>query len=142
MTEPVPPLAEEVPAKKPKRRVKIDPAGDPGGTLEQLLIENKRLSDAATEAGEEANTAKAAVKAYLLDVCGADPKGLPDAIDVAGDPHGRYPGYTMTLKGGRRFDQAAFREFAGDELYERFETDITPSWELRPSQQGQGRRRK
>ncbi len=133
---------ELIPEKKPRRRVKIDPANDPGGELEQLLIANKQRSDKADEAGTEADEAKAAVKAYLKALLAATPGTPPEAVDVAADPHGRYPGYTMTLKGGKRFNARGFREAVGDELYTLYEVDITPSWELREVQPGQGRRRK
>jgi hypothetical protein len=137
-TAPVTP--EPQPEKPQRKRVKIDPANDPGGTLEQLLIANKEAHDAASEAGERESDAKGAIKAYLLDLF-QRPEDVPGAIDVAGDPHGRYPGYTMTLKGGKRFDTKRFRSEVGDELYEQFEVDITPSWELRESNPGQRRRK-
>src|SRR5579863_3214525 len=92
---------EQVPPRPQKRRVKIDPAGDPGGELEQLLIRNKQLADKADEAGGEAQDAKDSVKAYLKKLLQAVPGPPPEAVDVAADPHGRYPGYTMTLKGGK-----------------------------------------
>ncbi len=133
---------EPVPEKKPKRRVKIDPAKDPGGELEQLLIRNKQLGDKADEAGTDADEAKAVVKAFIKQLIAAMPGEPPEAVDIAADPHGRYPGYTLTLKGGKRFNSKAFREAVGDELYQLYEVDITPTWELREAQQGQGRRRK
>ena len=132
--------AEPVPEKPQRKRVKIDPANDPGGTLEQLLIANKEAHDAASEASERESDAKGAIKAYLLDLF-QRPEDVPGAIDVAGDPHGRYPGYTMTLKGGKRFNSKAFRELVGEEVYEQFEVDIQPTWELREANPGQRRRK-
>lgn len=125
------PAVTEQPPARARRRIKIDPANDPGGQLEQLLIVNKQAHDKAGEADEEEDDAKKALKGFLLDICAADPQGLPEAIDIAADPHGRYPAYTMTLKGGKRFDSRKFREEAGDQVYAQFEVDITPTWDLR-----------
>jgi hypothetical protein len=138
--QPLHPLA--VPEKKQKRRVKIDPANDPGGELEQLLIVYNEASARAAEAGSEADDAKDAVKALLKGLLSAIPGPPVEAVDVAADPHGRYKGYTMTLKGGKRFNSKGFREAVGDELYEQFEVEITPTWELREAQTGQRRPRK
>ena len=130
---------EPVPEKPQKKRVKIDPANDPGGRLEQLLIENELAHDAAAQCAERESDAKSAVKAYLLDLFGR-PEDIPEAIDVAGDPHGRYSPYTMTLKKGKRFDTKKFKAEAGEELYVMYEVEITPTWELRKANPG-GRRR-
>jgi hypothetical protein len=123
------------PAKPPKVRLKVEP--EAGGQLEQFLIENKKAHDDAEQASEREDEFKKAVKAWLLSLF-PDGQGLPDGFDIAADPHGRYPGYSMTLKGGKRFDT---KRFGGDfpDVYERYEVEITPTWELRESQQGRRR---
>ena len=83
--------------KPPKRRLKIEP--EPAGQLEQLLVEYKKASDAAAAASEDEERYKKAIKAWLLDLFTNDPEKLPDGFDIVADPHGRYPGYSMTLKG-------------------------------------------
>lgn len=133
-------MSEIVAQPKAKARVKIDPANDPGGELQQLLIANKQAADKAAEAGEEADKYKAAIKGYLLGLF-ENPEDLPAAFDISADPHGRYPGYTMTLKGldSVRLDTAALKD--GDpDMYAKYSKPVTPAWELRESQQG--RRRK
>jgi hypothetical protein len=126
----------ERPAKPAKRRVKVEP--EPGGQLEQYLIENKKAHDDAEQANEREGEFKRAIKAFLLGLF-PDGQGLPDGFDIAADPHGRYPGYSMTLKSGKRFDQKLFLKDAGEALYQRYEVEITPTWELRESQQGRRR---
>lgn len=128
------PGRKAAPAKPAKRRLKVEP--DPGSRLEQLLVQNKQAHDEAEVAKEREDETKAAIKAYLLSLF-PDGSGLPDAFDIAADPHGRYPGYSMSLRGGLRFDSKRFgAEVPG--LYEQYKVEITPSWELRES--GQGRR--
>lgn len=121
------------PQPRPKKRLKVEP--EPGGRLEQLLVENKRAHDEQEAAGEREDEYKQAVKNWLTGLF-PDGAGLPDAFDITADPHGRYPAYTMTLKGGKRFNAKAFRADAGDDVYERYEVGITPSWELRESERG------
>jgi hypothetical protein len=118
---------------KQKKRFKIEP--EPGGQLEQLLIENKKAYDAKEEAAETEAETKARIKAFLLSLF-PDGTGLPDAFDIAGDPHGRYPGYSLTLKSGKRFNSKLFLADAGEELYQRYEVAITPTWELRENTGG------
>jgi hypothetical protein len=123
---------------KPKKRLKVEP--EPGGRLEQFLIANKKAHDAASEAGEQESEAKAAIKAFLLSLFDGREAELPDAFDVAADPHGRYPGYTMSLKGGWRLDTTRFKEDK-PETYVEYAVPVKPSWELREAAQGQGRGR-
>lgn len=123
-------------ARPDKKRFKIEP--DTGGQLEQLLITHKVAYDAKETAAEAEADTKARIKAFLLSLF-PDGEGLPDSFDIAGDPHGRYPAYTLTLKGGTMFDSKAFRADVGDELYQRYKKPITPSWELRENNGGQRR---
>lgn len=132
-------MTQEVPAPPPaKVRLKVEP--EEGGQLEQLLIANKKAHDDATEAGEREGEAKAAIKAWLLSLF-PDGAGLPDSFDIVADPHGRYPAYTMTLKGvgSFRLDTELLKTQA-PEQYVRFAKPVTPTWELRESTGG--RRRK
>lgn len=113
------------------KRMKIEP--QPEGQLEQLLISNKAAKDKAEVANEEEAEYKAAIKSWLLSLFASNPQDLPDAFDIAGDPLGRYPAYTMTLKTGTRVDTEAMKQ---DGSYERYAKPTAPSWELRPTQQG------
>lgn len=129
----------------PRTRLKVEPV--PGGQLEQYLIENKKSHDAAEAAKEAEDGYKLAVKNWLLALFPAGPDGtphpdLPGAFDIAADPHGRYPAYTMTLKGtdSRRLDTERIKAERGD-IYEFYSKPVTPSWELRESTQGRSRRR-
>ena len=119
--------------RKPKVRAKIEPLEE--GQLEQLLIEYKKAKDAFEERKEAEAELKAKIKAWILSLY-PDGKGLPDAFDIVGDAHGRYDPLTMTLKGGKRTDIEAMKQ---DGVYERYQKDTTPAWELRVSDQG-GRR--
>jgi hypothetical protein len=119
---------------QPKKKVRFKVEPEPGGQLEQYLIQNKLAKDEADVAGEAADQYKASVKAWLLSLF-PNQADLPDAFDIPPDPHGRYPGYSMTLKGGFRIDTDAVRD-AG--MYERFAKPVTPSWDLR---EAGGRRR-
>jgi hypothetical protein len=135
MTTPQP-----IPQPREKKRVKVEP--EEGGQLEQFLVENKKAYDDAIVANEDADKYKAAIKAWLLSLFppaddGTPNPDLPDAFDIAADPHGRYPAYTMTLKGGMRVDTEALKE-AG--YYERFAKPTRPSWDLRESSGGRRRR--
>jgi hypothetical protein len=135
-------MTTPVPQPKPKKRVKVEP--EEGGQLEQFLVENKKAYDAATVADEDADKYKAAIKAWLLSLFppledGTANPDLPDAFDIPPDPHGRYPGYTMTLKGGMRLDTDAIKQ-AG--LYETYAKPTRPSWDLRESSSGRRRLRK
>jgi hypothetical protein len=123
------------PQPKPRKRLKVEP--EAGGQLEQLLVVNKRAHDDMEQAKEQEAEYKLAIKTWLLSLF-PDPADLPDSFDIAGDPHGRFPAYTMTLKGGKRLDSRLLRENIPD-LYERYEVDITPSWELRESSGGRRR---
>lgn len=125
--------------KPPKKRFKVEP--EPGSQLEQFLIEHKRAKDAAAAAVEQEAGYKAAIKSYLLSLF-PDGTGLPDAFDIAADAHGRYPGYSMSLKGvgSFRFDTTALKD-QSPETYVRYAVPVTPSWELRESVQGQGRKK-
>lgn len=120
--------------KPQKRRLKVDP--DPGGRLEQLLIQNKESHDSAVSAGEAESDLKAAIKAFFLNLFPGG-EGLPDAFDIAADPHGRYPAYTMTLKGGSHLDTERMKAEAMA-TYESYLKPSKPSWELRES--GGGRK--
>jgi hypothetical protein len=124
-----------VPQPKAKVRAKVEP--EEGGQLEQFLIANKKAYDDATVANEAADEYKSKIKAWLLSLYENAPDDMPDAFDIAADPHGRYPGYTMTLKGGMRVDTEALKE-AG--YYERFAKPTRPSWDLRESSGGRRRR--
>lgn len=124
---------ESQPQPKPKKRYKIEPA--PGGKLEQLLIANKDAHDQNTTAKEAETEAKMQIKAFLLSLFPGG-AGMPDAFDIAGDPHGRYPGYTMTLRTGKRFDVNLAKEHMTQAYYESFEVEITPSWDLREATHG------
>jgi len=117
-----------------KKRFKVEP--DNGGQLQQLLIEHAKAKDEAEAAGEREDDLKAAIKAWLLSLY-PDGQGLPDAFDIAADPHGRHPAYTMTLKGGMRFDSKLYKELNGD--YEEYMVPVTPSWDFRRTQ-AEGRR--
>jgi hypothetical protein len=138
-------MTTPVPQPKVRKRLKIEPVE--GGQLEQFLIVNTRAADAAKEAGEEADTYKLAVKTWLLSLFpplpdGTPNPGMPDAFDIAADPHGRYPAYTMTLKEGSHLDQEAMkRDGVYDDIYSAYSVPNKSSWELRPSAQGRGRRR-
>jgi hypothetical protein len=120
-------------AKPKKTRVTIEP--EEAGQLEQLLIEYKRAKDALEERKEAEADYKAQIKAWILSLFPGG-QGLPEAFDITGDPHGRYAPLTMTLKGGRHTDVEAMKQ---DGIYERYQKDTTPSWELRVSEQ-RGRR--
>jgi hypothetical protein len=129
-----PPAAGAVaPQPEPRKRAKIDPVE--GGRLEQLLIVNKQAHDAAAEADEREEEYKAAIKAWLLSLY-PDPAELPGAFDIAADPHGRYPAYTMTLKAGSHMDVRAMER---DGVYDTYSVPSKPGWELRES--GGSRRR-
>jgi len=132
--QPVRPAPEPQP--KPRVKFKIEP--EPGGQLEQLLIVNKQAYDRKGEADDIEEETKAAVKGFLLGLF-PDGKGLPDTFEIPADAHGRYPAYTLSIKKGKRFDTKKFRTVAGDDLYEQFEVEITPSWELRESTPGRRR---
>lgn len=123
--------APEVP--RPKRRLKVEP--EPGGQLEQFLIANKRAHDDAEEAKERESEYKQAVKKFLLGLF-PDPADLPDAFDIAADPHGRYPAYTMTLKGvgSFRLNTDALKS-TEPEKYVQYAVPVTPTWELRENDQ-------
>lgn len=125
--------------KLPKKRFKVEP--EPGSQLEQFLVEHKRAKDAAAAASEQEAEYKAAIKSYLLSLF-PDGTGLPDAFDIAADVHGRYPGYSMSLKGvgSFRLDTELFKNEA-PATYVQYAKPVTPSWELRESAQGQGRKR-
>lgn len=131
MSDPVP---QPAPGRK-KTRVKVEP--ETGGQLEQFLIANATAGATAAEAAEREEEAKSAVKGYLLSLF-PDPSMLPDAFDIAGDPHGRYPPMTLVLKGGKRFDSKRFREAAPD-VYEAYEVEIRPSWVLTAATRGRRR---
>ena len=133
------------PQPAPKTRFKVEPI--PGGQLEQFLIENKKAHDAAEAAKEAEEGYKLAVKNWLLSLFppnldGTPNDGLPDAFDIAADPHGRYPAYTMTLKGvdSKRLDTERIK-IEREDIYAFYSKPVTPSWELRESTQGRSRRR-
>jgi hypothetical protein len=133
------------PQPAPKNRLKVEP--ESGGQLEQFLIENKKAHDAEVSAREDEAAYKLSVKTWLLSLFppsldGTPNPDLPDAFDIAADPHGRYPAYTMTLKGkdSFRLDTEVLKAQA-PEVYEHFSVPVTPAWELRESTQGRGRRR-
>lgn len=122
------------PRKVKKTRLKIEP--EAAGQLEQLLVEYRRAHDSFEEAKEREAELKAQIKAWVLSLFPGG-KGLPEGFDITGDPHGRYPAYGMTLKGGKRVNTERLRE---DGLYDQYADETTPSWELREVTQG-GRRR-
>jgi hypothetical protein len=131
------------PQPKAKKRLKVEP--EAGGQLEQFLIANKAGHDAAEAAKEAEDTYKAGIKLWLLRLFPPGPDGtphpdLPDAFDIAADPHGRYPAYTMTLKGvdSFRFNTERAKTERPD-IYDYFKTPVTPSWELRESTGGRRR---
>jgi hypothetical protein len=110
-------------------RIKVEPV--PEGRLEQLLIEYKRAAEQAAEGKERAEELKARIKGFLLDV----PEGtqLPDGFDVPADAHGRYPGFSLTMKTGWRLDTDALKE--GDPAtYIKYAVKSKPTWELREKQ--------
>lgn len=126
----------EVPV--PRKRLKVEP--EPGGRLEQLLIENKRAHDDMEEAKEREAETKLAIKKFLLDLF-EKPEDMPDAFDIAGDAHGRYPGYSLTHKGvgAYRLNMDAFK--AGEPMtYVQYAVPVTPTWELREATQGRRHR--
>jgi hypothetical protein len=129
---PVPQPARRDP-KKPKRRKKIEP--QEAGQLEQLLVQFSKAQDEADVAKEQEAELKAQIKSWIISLFD-DPALLPDAFDITGDPHGRYPGFTMTLKGGHRTDTEQMKQ---DGVYERYQVDTTPTWELRAATQGRRR---
>jgi hypothetical protein len=131
VTEPVPQPAPPVP-QPARKRAKIEP--ESGGKLEQLLISNKKADDAESVAKEAHEELKAAIKAWLLSVF-PDPADLPDAFDITADPHGRYPAYTMTLKGGWRVDSKTMAA-EDPETYQRWLKPVKASWELRENKGG------
>lgn len=124
MTSPVP-----QPVKPQKKRLKVEP--EAGGQLEQFLIANKEAHDAAAEAGEREDETKRSIKNWLLSLLPAMPEeDRPEAFDIVADPHGRYPAYTMTLKGGTHLST----EHMPDDLLQALESYRVPnkfSWELR-----------
>lgn len=122
----------------PKKRVKVEP--EPGGQLEQFLIAHKKAHDEADAASEQEEEYKKAVKSWLLSLF-ENPEDLPDAFDIAADAHGRYPGYTLTLKGVGAFRLSTERLKAAEpEKYVQYAVPVTPTWELRESTQGRRRR--
>jgi hypothetical protein len=129
-------MTEPVPQPPAKRRLRVEP--EPGGQLEQFLIANKAAHDAKTKADEEEADVKTQIKSWLLSLF-PNPKDLPDSFDIVADAHGRYPGYTMTLKGGTRLDSKRLRE-AEPGLYQTYEVKITPSWDLREASTGRRHR--
>jgi hypothetical protein len=126
-----------VPQPVPKKRLKVEP--EPGGQLEQFLVANKLAHDEADSWNEREAEFKQAVKSWLLSLY-PDPADLPDGFDIPADAHGRYPAYSMTLKKGRRFDAKLYLAAAGEEAYGQYVVDTTPTWELRESTQGKGRK--
>jgi hypothetical protein len=63
---------------------------------------------------------------------------LPDGFDVPADAHGRYPGFSLTMKSGWRLDTDALKE--GDPAtYIKYAVKSKPTWELR-EKQPRGRR--
>ena len=120
----------------PKKRLKVEP--EPGGQLEQFLVAFKQGKDEADVAAEKSEEFKAAIKNWLLSLF-PDGEGLPDAFDITADPHGRYPAFTMTLKGGFRLDTERMKA-ESPETYVAFAKPVTPSWELRESSGGRRRR--
>jgi hypothetical protein len=128
----VPAPALPSPQPPPKKRAVVQP--EPGGKLEQFLIANKQAHDKATEAGEAEAESKAAIKAYLLSLFEGRENELPDSFIVSADPHGRYPGYTMTLKGGFRLNTEKFKA-EQSLLYVQYAEPVKASWELRESRQ-------
>jgi hypothetical protein len=131
-------IAQPEPA-RPKRRLTVQP--EEGGQLEQFLVANKEASDRAAEARDEADEFKSSIKTWLLGVGALLPEGLPDAFDIAADPHGRYPGYTMTLKEGHHLDKEAMVRDGHGDLYERYLVPNKAAWELRESTARQRRPR-
>lgn len=125
----------ESPAAAPRKRMKVEP--EPEGQLEQLLIANKAAHDSAVEANDAEKEYKQAIKSWLLSLF-PDPAGLPDSFDITADPHGRYPGYTMTLKGGYMLDAKAMKA-QSPETYAAWRKPVSKSWELREADTG-GRR--
>jgi hypothetical protein len=129
------------PQAQPEKRkpAKIDP--EPGGQLEQILMANKQAHDLAAQYKEEESDTKSQVKNYLLSLYAGREHELPDSFVIAADPHGRYPGYTMTLKSGTHIDYEILK---GSEpplfaAVERYRVPNKPSWELRENTGG-GRR--
>lgn len=120
-------------AKPKKTRAKIEPESE--GQLEQLLIAYKRAKDEFEEKKEAQEEFKAQIKAWILSLYPGG-QGLPEAFDIVGDAHGRYDPLTMTLKGGHHTDTERMKQ---DGIYERYQKETTPSWELRVSEQ-RGRR--
>lgn len=120
-------------AKRPKTRKKIEPME--AGQLEQLLVKFAEAQDEAEVAKEAEAELKAQIKAWIISLFD-DPAALPDAFDITGDAHGRYPAFTMTLKGGKRVDTEEMKQ---DGIYERYAKDTTPTWELRAATQGRRR---
>jgi hypothetical protein len=119
--------------RKEKVRKKIEP--QEAGQLEQLLVQFADAQDEAEVAKERSDELKAQIKAWIISLF-EDPSLLPDAFDITGDPHGRYPAFTMTLKGGKRVDTEEMKQ---DGIYERYAKDTTPTWELRAATQGRRR---
>jgi hypothetical protein len=123
---------------RPRVRLKVEPS--PEGQLEQLLIGNKAAHDAAQAAKAAEDELKEAVKAWLLALF-PDPADLPDSFVIAADPHGRYPGYTMTLKQGSHLDQEAMMaDGVHEAVYGRYLVPNKASWDLREATGGKGRR--
>lgn len=131
-------IAQPEPA-RPRRRLTVQP--EEGGQLEQFLVANTEAAALAAEAGADADEYKLSIKTWVLGVASLLPDGLPDAFDIPADPHGRYPAYTMTLKGGYHLDKEAMIRDGHGELVERYKVPNKESWELRPSTGAPGRRR-
>jgi hypothetical protein len=125
------------PQPRARKRFKVEP--EQGGRLEQFLIVNKLAADAEAEAREAAGAYKESIKGWLLALF-PDPADLPDAFDIAADPHGRYPAYTMTLKTGSHLDRGAMeRDGVYEGIRERYSVPNRASWELRESTGGRKR---
>lgn len=129
---------EPAPQPKVKRRLKIEP--EQQGQLEQLLIRYHQAAGAASVAKEQADDLKSQIKGWLLSLY-PDGEGLPDAFDVTADPHGRYPGYAMTLKSGFRLDIERMKE-ESPETYVTYARKTAPTWELREANAGGHRGRR
>lgn len=76
---------------KPVVRKKVDPASD--SRLATLLTAHKEAKERAAAAAAEADELQSQITAEVLATV---PEGgkVPDAFDIAADPHGGYPAYT------------------------------------------------
>jgi hypothetical protein len=117
-----------VPQPRIKKRRKVDP--DPGSDLSLLFTQLPELEARKREAEETLSAHKKKIQQAIARLV-EDPENMPDVFDIAADPYGGYPAYTLSAREGAwRVDTEAMKNQA-PETYVKWAKRGEPYWELK-----------